>query len=84
MSVTALVARITTAIIDPLIALIFAAGFLVFVWGIVEFLFGLSQDSEAKDNGKRHMLWGVIGMAVMMSALGIIRLIANTFGLSLS
>lgn len=79
MPVDVLVARITAAIINPLIALIFAAGFLLFVWGIVEFLFGLSQDTEAKENGKMHMLWGVIGMAIMISAYGIIRIVANTF-----
>lgn len=84
MDVPTLVARITSAIINPIIALIFAAGFLVFVWGIVQFMVGLSQDSEQKDDGKRHMLWGVIGMAIMIAALGILRLIANTFGIPLS
>lgn len=83
MPVSTLVARITTAIIDPLIALIFAAGFLVFAWGVVQFMLGLANDTEAKNDGKKHMLWGVIGMAIMMSALGILRVIANTFGLSL-
>ena len=84
MPVSTLVARITSAIIDPLIALIFAAGFLVFAWGVVQFMFGLANDTEAKNDGKKHMLWGVIGMAIMMSAIGILRVIANTFGLSLS
>ena len=83
MPVSTLVARITTAIIDPLIALIFAAGFLVFAWRVVQFMLGLANDTEAKNDGKKHMLWGVIGMAIMMSALGILRVIANTFGLSL-
>lgn len=84
MSVSTLVARINDAIINPLIALIFAAGFLVFVWGVVQFMLGLANDTEAKNDGKKHMLWGVIGMAIMMSALGILRVIANTFGLSLN
>lgn len=84
MPVSTLVARITDAIINPLIALIFAAGFLVFAWGVVQFMLGLANDTEAKNDGKKHMLWGVIGMAIMMSALGILRVIANTFGLSLS
>ncbi len=83
MQANELVNRISAAIIDPLIALIFAAGFLVFVWGIVEFLYGLSNDTDSKEDGKRHMLWGVIGMAVMMSAWAILKLVANTFNLSI-
>jgi hypothetical protein len=83
MPVSTLVAKITTAIINPIIALIFAAGFLVFVWGVVQFLAGLAQNSEAADEGKQHMLWGVIGMAIMIAATGILRMIANTIGVPL-
>lgn len=79
-----LVGKIVTFIIDPLIALIFACGFLVFVWGIVQFMYGLSQQSEAKEEGKKHMLWGIIGITIMLSAWGILRIIAGTFNLPLS
>lgn len=80
-AVCSLVSKITAAIINPLIALIFAAGFLVFVWGIIEFLGGLSSDSESKEHGKLHMLWGVIGMAIMISAYAILKIVAATFSL---
>ena len=81
MDVCTFVGKISVAIINPLLALFFAAGLLLFVWGIIEFLGGLSEDSEKKEDGKRHMLWGVIGMFIMVAALAIINLITNTFGL---
>jgi len=49
----------------------------------VEFLFGVSQGSDKKEDGKQHMLWGVIGMFIMVAAMAIIRLILNTFGLDI-
>jgi len=81
--VDVLVQNINTLIINPLLALLFAVGLLVFLWGMVEFLFGVSQGSDKKEDGKQHMLWGVIGMFIMVAAMAIIRLILNTFGLDI-
>jgi hypothetical protein len=80
MSVCQLVTGITNAILDPLVALLFAGGLIVFIWGIVQFMYGLGSD-EAKEKGKQHMLWGIIGMAIMLSAYAIINIIQNTFGI---
>jgi len=68
------------AIINPLLALIFAAGLLVFVWGVVEFMWGMSTEAGKKDEGKQHMLWGLVGMFVMVAAYAIIKIIASTLG----
>ena len=81
--VNVLVSRINAVIIDPLLALLFAAGLVVFLWGIVEFLMGVSAGSEKKDDGKQHMLWGIVGMFIMVAAAAIIRIITNTFGFEL-
>jgi len=77
---TDLVGRFTTYIIDPAILLIFSAGFLLFMWGLVQFLFNVESDSGRKE-GKDHMLWGLAGMVVMISVYGIIALLDNTFSL---
>lgn len=67
-------------ILNPLILLIFSLGLLVFLWGVAEFL--RSGSNPTKNNeGKDHMLWGVIGMLIMISAYTIITLITNTFGI---
>ncbi len=75
--------RFVTYIIDPAILLIFTAGFLLFLFGLVEFLFKVEQ-SSGRENGVRHMIWGMVGMLIMVSVYGIVALITNTFGLDLA
>lgn len=65
------------AIINPLIYLMMAVAIVVFLWGVVEFISG-SDDTTKLSNGRRHMLWGIIGLAIMVSAFGIMNLICNT------
>ncbi|KKW24450.1 MAG: hypothetical protein UY70_C0001G0018 [Candidatus Kaiserbacteria bacterium GW2011_GWB1_52_6] len=77
---TDLVGRFTTYIIDPLILLVFSAGFLLFMWGLVQFLFNVESDTGRQD-GRNHMLWGLAGMLVMISVEAIIHLLDNTFNL---
>lgn len=72
-----------TYIIDPAILLIFTAGFLVFLWGLVQFMWHL-KDGADHNEGVQHMLWGVVGMFIMVSVWGIMTLIANTIGADIS
>jgi len=65
-------------IINPLLALIFGAGLLVFTWGLVQYLYALNVKGEQDQDGKKHMLWGIVGMFIMAAAFTIIRIIANT------
>jgi hypothetical protein len=73
--------RLVDLIINPLILLVFACGFFLFMWGLVKFLWN-SREGEINDNGKQHMLWGVVGMFIMVSVYGIINLITGTFGIT--
>lgn len=73
------VLKFNEVVLNPVIGLLFAIALVVFLWGVVEFL--LQSDSEeAREKGKSHMLWGVIGMFIMFSVFAIIRLIAGTIG----
>ncbi len=71
--------KLYVEVINPTIALLFAAAFLVFFWGIFSFIRSYGDDTQRND-GKRHMLWGVIGLFIMVAVFGIMRLIASTFG----
>jgi len=65
-------------IINPLLALIFGAGLLVFTWGLAQYLYALNVKGEQDQDAKKHMLWGIVGMFIMAAAFTIIRIIANT------
>ena len=72
--------RVTQHIINPLIALLFALALLIFLWGMFSFLTQRDKDSDAANDGKRHMLWGIIGMFIMFAVFGIMNLIVDTLG----
>ncbi|MDO8590305.1 MAG: hypothetical protein Q7R69_03500 [bacterium] len=46
---------------------------LVFFWGLVKFIFHVSGDEKAIEEGKRIMKWGLIALFVMVSVWGIIK-----------
>ncbi len=71
--------KINQFILNPLILLIFAVALLVFFWGIFQFI--KSQTADAgREEGKRKIFYGLLGMFIMISAKGIISLILSTIG----
>ena len=72
------------AVINPLLLLLFAFGTMYFIFGVVEFLWGLNQNPEHKETGKQHMIWGLVGLFIMVAAWSILKLIAYSVGASLS
>lgn len=74
-----IVTRIITLVVNPLIYVLFGAAVLYFLWGVLQFV-RKADDSEARAHGAQHIIWGVIGLAIMMSAFGIVRLVINTVG----
>lgn len=78
-----LAGKLASAIINPLLALIFGAGLIVFIWGLVQYLYALNVKGEQDQDAKKHMLWGMVGMFIMAAAFTIIKIIANTIGAKL-
>ncbi len=73
-----LATALQTKIIYPIIALIVAVGLVVFIYGLIEYLAGLSTDvGDGKEKGKRHMFFGLLGMFIMVAAFAILQLIAK-------
>jgi hypothetical protein len=73
------VAKVEDQILGPIITLLALAAFLVFAWGLVEFIMG-AGDEEKRRTGRRHMLWGIVGLVIIFGArilVTIIGAIAN-------
>jgi len=77
-----LIGRLVEFIVNPAILIVFAAGFFLFIYGLVEFLWKLDEGGD-NTNGKQHMIWGIVGMLIMVSVFGIITLIDDTFDLDI-
>jgi hypothetical protein len=80
MDITAFLRKVDQYIINPLIILGFTVAFLVFIWGLVEFIMH-PDDDTGRDKGKRNIFYGIVGMLIMIGVFGIISIILDTFGL---
>lgn len=78
-AVCGLISKINQVIINPIIGIIFALAVILFFYGVAKFLFYSENDDKRKE-GRSHMIWGIIGMFIMVSVFGIIRLIMDTLG----
>lgn len=76
-SIYRLIDSIEVLIINPLIGLLFALGLVVFLWGLVQFIIN-SDNEDGRTTGKRHMIWGIVGMFIMVGAYAIINILGNT------
>jgi uncharacterized membrane protein YbhN (UPF0104 family) len=74
--------RLNQAILFPLITLLLAVALVVFLWGCFQFIAGAASP-DVRAQGQRNILWGIIGMVVMVSAYAILSVAANTFGLEI-
>lgn len=69
--------RVSEEIVNPLIGFVFALAFLYFLWGAFLFIRDAESDTGRKE-GRDSMIWGVVGMFIMVGVYGIIALITDT------
>jgi hypothetical protein len=80
-NVASFMSRVYTVIFNPLIVFFFALALALFLLGMLKFLANKSGgNNEKMEEGKSHMLWGIIGMFIMITVFGIMRIIINTLG----
>ena len=64
--------------IRPAIIFLFVLATVVFIWGLIEFV--ASADSEeGRTRGKRNIIWGIVGMAIMFATGAIMTILDNFF-----
>ena len=76
-SVDSFIAKVDTLIINPVILLLFALALVYFLYGVFEFISHQESEQE-KTKGKSHMLWGIVGITIMMGVWVILRIVLNT------
>lgn len=76
----AFVDKLNSVILFPTIALLSAVAFFVFLWGTAQYFMNANNDA-AREQGVKHITWGIIGLVVMMSAFAILELATSTAGL---
>jgi hypothetical protein len=70
--------NVVAQIINPIILLLSAAAFVVFIWGVFEFILHAGDEAKRKE-GREAIFWGIIGLVIIFGAYGIINLALGTF-----
>lgn len=73
--------KVDQYVINPIIVFMFAVALVVFMWGVIEFVANRDSD-DARTTGRQHMLWGIVGIFIMMAVYAILKIIINTFGIT--
>ena len=73
--------KVVTQVINPIILLLSAGAFIVFIWGIFEFIYQ-AGDATKREEGRNAIFWGLIGLVIIFGAYGIINVALGTFGLN--
>src|SRR3989344_51404 len=61
------------------IGLLLGIATLVFLVGVIQYVIAGGDEKKASA-AKSYMLWGIIGLVVMVAAWGIVNLVVNTLG----
>ncbi|MEX0918608.1 MAG: hypothetical protein WDZ85_01405 [Candidatus Paceibacterota bacterium] len=71
--------NINQVIINPIIGFMIALAVVWFLYGLFIFLAGLDSEDKRKE-GQKHMIWGTIGLFIMISVFGIMQVVCTTVG----
>lgn len=63
-------------LIKYVVPLIFAIALVAFLWGIFQYFF---SGAEKKEEAKDFLLYGIIGLFIMVSVWGLVRILTGTF-----
>jgi hypothetical protein len=78
-AINGFLAKVVVQIVDPIIELLAAAAFVLFLWGVFKMIAN-AGDETAREEGRRHILYGIIGLAIIFGVFGILNLITGTLG----
>lgn len=59
-----------TEVVQPFIELLMVLASLIFIYGVIEFITN-TDNEKSRTQGKKHMLWGIVGLFIMIAAAGI-------------
>lgn len=67
------------AILNSIIPIAILLGVVYFVWGVVSYM--ISADEEQKTKGRDKIVYGIIGLAVIVAMWGLVNILVRTFGI---
>ena len=74
--------NIFISVIQTALPVITGLAFMVFIWGLIKFIFRVGGDTKAVEDGKKLMLWGLIALFILLSFMGILVFVYRDIGFS--
>lgn len=68
-------------ILNATIPLLLTLAMVVFIWGIIRFIYNADNEKE-RENGRMLIIYGLIGLFVIVSMWGLVKVLITTFGLT--
>ena len=79
-SLDSFIAHVNKIIINPLLIFLFSLALFYFLYGMFDFIAN-QENEEKKEAGKSHMLWGIVGIVIMLGVFTILNIIMKTFNI---
>ncbi len=64
------------------VPILIALGVIYFIWGVVSYVIG--TDEETKASARQKIIYGIIGLAVIIGVWGLVGILNRTFGVGAS
>lgn len=65
-----------------IVPIIITLAFLVFIWGVVDNFFLHGDEEKKREEGRQFVVWGVLGLAALLSVWGLVNILLSTLGIS--
>ena len=69
------------SIFNAIIPLLMVAATVFFLWGVLQFVTSGGDDEKRKE-GRDHIIYGLIGLFIMVAVWGLVNAIAGTFNMT--
>lgn len=66
-------------LLNSVVPVLIALGVVFFVYGVITYV--IADDEEAKSAGRNRMIYGVIGLVMIVGVWGLVNVVRTTFGL---
>ncbi len=73
--------KIVTLIVNPIVVLGFIVATIFFFYAIIQLIAG--ADGGDLDKKRKNVIYGIVGLFIMFSVYGILRLVLTTFNIPL-
>jgi len=67
-------------LLNVIIPILITLGVVYFIWGVIQYV--TAKDEEKQKEARSTMIYGIIGLAVIVSVWGLVGVLQKTFGLT--